>query len=313
MRLVFMGTPEFSVPILSHLSQGGYQVVAVYTQPDTPSGRGLRLSPSPVKRAALALGLPVATPATLKDERVLRELARFAPEVIVVAAYGKILPNRVLNLPEHGCLNIHPSLLPRHRGATPIPAAILAGDATTGVTVMLMDRGLDTGPILAQVELPIADSDTTGTLTVKLSELASQLIIETLPCWVKKEIRPAPQNEGKATYSGQITRASGEIDWNLPALQLWRQVRAYNPWPGAYTRWREKELKITRAVLMPPARGIEAGRVAADSFPEGVGFGVGTGDGILGIQEVQFAGRRAMPAADFLRGQRDFTGARLPC
>ncbi len=312
MRLIFMGSPEFSVPILNQLVLGGYQVV-VYTQPDMPAGRGLRQTPSPVKRAALALGLPVVTPGTLKDEEVTKELACLAPEIIVVSAYAKILPEPVLSLPKYGCLNLHSSLLPRHRGAAPIPAAILAGDEFTGVTIMLMDKGLDTGPILAQAQLPIADSDTTGTLTVRLSELAAKLISETLPRWVRGEIKPVPQDEAKATYSARITRESGEIDWNLPALRLWRQVRAYNPWPGTYTRWRGRQLKIIKAVPLPSKKTFEAGRVVKDElFPEGLALGVGTREGILGVLEVQFEGKKTMPSADFLRGQRDFLGAKLP-
>lgn len=312
MRLVFMGTPEFSVPTLKELAHSGYQVVAVYTQPDMPAGRGLKLTPSPVKRAALGLGLPVLTPSTLRDEAVLRELAQCAPEVIVVSAYGRILPESVLTLPEFGCLNLHPSLLPRHRGAAPIPAAILAGDEFTGVTIMKMDSGLDTGPILAQAELPIADSDTAGTLMARLSELASRLIIETLPRWVSGEIKPVPQDERGATCSARITRESGSMDWNLPAVGLWRRVRAYNPRPGAYTSWRGRELKLMAALPLSANKAVEVGRVVGGEFPAGVAFGIGTGEGILGVLEVQFEGKKRVPSADFLRGQRDFLGAVLP-
>ena len=310
MRIVFMGTPEFAAPALRHLILNDYQVVAVYTQPDRPGGRGRGLVASPVKGLAEALSLPVVQPVSLKKADTIAELAGFKPDVIVVAAYGQILPEAVLRLPGYGCINIHPSLLPRHRGASPVAAAILAGDRFTGVSIMLMDRGLDTGPVLARAQIPISDRDNTGSLTRKLSLVAARLFQDVLPGWLKGDIKPQPQDEASATYFGTITKDDGEIDWHLPAVAIWRRVRAFYPWPGGYTRWRGGLLKIIEAVPLPRAEDTVAGQVVV--LP-GVGFGVGTGDGILGVLAVQLEGKRIMTADEFLRGQRQFGGAVLPC
>ncbi len=305
-----MGTPRFAVPSLENLIGSGYEIVSVYTRPDRPSGRGLSLSASPVKMAALAHGLPVCEPATLKAAAVIDEIRGLKPDVIIVAAFARILPLEVLNIPGYGCLNIHPSLLPRFRGAAPVAAAILAGDEFTGVSIILMDQGLDTGPVLAQTRIAIADSDTTLSLTLRLSQVAASLLIETLPRWGKGELEARPQNEGVASYTGVISPQSGEIDWGLPALALWRRVRAFLPWPGAYTRWRGKRLKILEASPLTVGSENEPGTVVATSRQET--FSIATGDGLLVVKRVQLEGRRAMPAADFLRGQTGFIGAVLP-
>ena len=314
MRVVFMGSPEFAAPPLDHLLLNRYKVVAVYTQPDRPAGRGLSLVSSPVKRAALAWKLPVVQPVSLKKAEVVAELAGFKPEVIVVAAFGQILPRTVLDIPRYGCINIHPSLLPRHRGASPVAAAILAGDEFTGVSIMLMDEGLDTGPILARAQIPLSARDTTGSLTAKLSLIAAHLLQEVLSTWSRGQLTPQPQNEAEATYSGTISKEAGEIDWHLSAVDIWRQVRALHPWPGCYTRWQGKRLKIIEAVPLPQVGAAQAGQVVA-SAREGAeaAFGVNTGDGVLGVLRVQVEGRRAMSAAEFLRGQRGFIGALLLC
>jgi len=313
-RVVFMGSPEFAAPPLDHLLLNRYKVVAVYTQPDRPAGRGLSLVSSPVKRAALAWKLPVVQPVSLKKAEVVAELAGFKPEVIVVAAFGQILPRTVLDIPRYGCINIHPSLLPRHRGASPVAAAILAGDEFTGVSIMLMDEGLDTGPILARAQIPLSARDTTGSLTAKLSLIAAHLLQEVLSTWSRGQLTPQPQNEAEATYSGTISKEAGEIDWHLSAVDIWRQVRALHPWPGCYTRWQGKRLKIIEAVPLPQVGAAQAGQVVA-SAREGAeaAFGVNTGDGVLGVLRVQVEGRRAMSAAEFLRGQRGFIGALLLC
>ena len=206
MRIVFMGTPEFSIPSLEHLVLNQYQVVAVYTQPDKRSGRGRSLVSPPLKRAAEALKLPVVQPASLKEAEVVAQLVGFQPDVIVVAAFGQILPQSILDIPAYGCINIHPSLLPKYRGASPVAAAILAGDGFTGVSIMLMDKGLDSGPILARVQIPIASQDTTGSLTAKLSLLAAQLLQEVLVHWLRGELTPQPQDETEATYSSLISK-----------------------------------------------------------------------------------------------------------
>lgn len=305
-----MGTPEFAVPSLEHLILNQYQVIAVYTQPDKPAGRGRSLVASPVKQAALTWGLPVVQPVSLRKPEVVAPLADFHPDVIVVAAFGQILPQAVLDIPRYGCINVHPSLLPRFRGASPVAAAILAGDDFTGVSIMLMDSGLDTGPVLARALISISPQDTTVSLTVKLSQVAARLLSEVLLRWSRGEITPQPQNEAEATYSAPITKEAGNIDWNRSAVDIWRQVRAFQPWPGCYTGWQGKRLEIIEAVPLPGGVTREAGQVVVPDR-DGVAFGVSTGDGILGVLKVQLEGKRAMPAGEFLRGQRQFVGARL--
>jgi len=311
LRIIFMGTPGFAVPSLERLILEQYQVVAVYTQPDKAAGRGRSLASSPVKRAAIEWNIPVVQPVSLKEDAVLSQLTSFQPDVIVVAAFGQILPRSVLDIPAHGCINIHPSLLPKHRGASPVAAAILAGDEFTGVSLMLMGKGLDTGPVLAQAQIAISGLDTTGSLTAKLSLIAAQLLIEVLPSWVKGEIIPRPQDKAKASYSGEFSKKDGEIDWQISAVDIWRRVRAFYPWPGCYTRWQGRQLKIIEVVPVPEEKSGEAGQVVALN-KGGAVFGVNTGDGVLGILKVQLEGKRAMYADEFLRGQRQFIGAVLP-
>ena len=314
MRVIFMGTPEFAIPPLKHLILNQYQVVAVYTQPDKPAGRGRSLSATPLKKAALAWKLPVVQPVSLKSAEVVAQLAKFHPEVIVVAAFGQILPQSVLDIPGCRCINIHPSLLPRFRGVSPVAAAILAGDEFTGVSIMLMDRGLDTGPVLARAQIPISAQDTTGSLTAKLALIAAQLLLEILSRWSRGELTPQPQNEAEATYSGSISKEEGEIDWRMPAVGIWRRVRALQPWPGCYTRWRGRQLKVIEAVPLPAIRALEVGQVVAltPAVESEAAFGISTGEGILGVLRVQLEGKRAMSATEFLRGQRQFIGAILP-
>ncbi len=315
MRLVFMGTPEFVVPCLEHLILNQYQIAAVYTQRDKPAGRGQSLVSPPLKRAAAARGLPVVQVESLKGAEAVAQLAGFRPDVVVVFAYGQILPQSVLDIPRYGCLNVHPSLLPRYRGASPVAAAILAGDEFSGVSIMLMDKGLDTGPVLARAQIPITGQDTTGSLTAKLSLIAAQLLQEVLVHWVRGELTPQPQNEAEATRCSPISKEEGEIDWHLSAADIWRRVRAFHPWPGCYTRWQGKQLKIMAAVPLPEERALETGQVVALT-PAGEGsgaaFGVYTGKGTLGVCQVQLEGKRAMSAAEFLRGQRQFIGTLLP-
>ena len=310
MRVVFMGTPEFGIPPLEHLLLNQHEVVAVYTPPDKPAGRGRSLVSPPVKKAAVSLNLPVVQPDSLKPAGVLAKLADFHPDAIVVAAFGQLLPSAVLDLPRYGCLNIHPSLLPKYRGASPVAAAILAGDEFTGVSVMLMDRGLDTGPILSRAQIGISADDTTGTLTTKLSLIGARLLQEVLVYWPGGELTPQPQNEAQATYSSPIAKGEGEIDWHLSAVEIWRRVRAFQPWPGCYTRWRGRQLKIIEAMPLYGVGALEDGRVVV--LPPELGkkaaVGVGTGDGVLGMLAVQPEGKRAMSAAEFLRGQRQFVG-----
>ncbi len=306
-----MGTPEFAVPPLEHLILNQYQVFAVYTQPDKVAGRGRSLASSAVKRAALKWGVSVVQPASLKGAEAAAQLAGWHPDVIVVAAFGQILPQSVLDIPAYGCINVHPSLLPKFRGASPVTAAILAGDEFTGVSIMLMDSGLDTGPVLARAQIPISVHDTTGSLTAKLSQIAARLLIEVLTFWPRGELTPQAQNQAEATYSSVLSKKDSEIDWRLSAPEIWRRVRAFQPWPRSYTRWQGRQFKIIEAVPLPGERTLAVGQVVALN-KEGMAFGVNTGDGVLGILMVQLEGKRAMPAAEFSRGQRQFIGAILP-
>jgi methionyl-tRNA formyltransferase len=308
LRVVFMGSPGFAVPSLEYLVLGGYLIAAVYTQPDRTGGRGRSLTASPVKEAALALGLPVVQPESLKAPGAVKQLADFKPEIIVVAAFGQLLPKAALELPRLGCLNVHPSLLPKFRGASPVAAAILAGEEFSGVSIMLLDEGMDSGPVLARAQVPIADSDTTASLGAKLSLVGAGLLGEVMVGWIRGELKPQPQDESQASYCQPITKDEGEIDWKLSAIDIWRRVRAFYPWPGCFTKWRGKTLKIIEAmpsIAQTPAKAGEV--VALDS-----GFGIGSGDGILNILRVQLEGKQALSAAEFLRGQRDFIGAVLP-
>jgi methionyl-tRNA formyltransferase len=248
-------------------------------------------------------------PETFKSSEVVEDLASFQPELIVVAAFGFILPLEVLSLPKFGCLNVHPSLLPRHRGPSPVANTILCGDELTGVTIMLMDAGMDTGPILAQKKVGISFMDTTGSLSSKLAGVGAKLLLETLPKWLGGELRPQAQDESQATYSKLITSKDAEIDWHLSALELWRMVRAYNPWPSCYTWYQGKRLKIHEAIPLGDGGNREIGEVVALAEPPGVG--VVTRQGILGLCQVQLEGRREMSASDFVRGKRDFIGCVL--
>ena len=310
MRVVFMGSPEFAVPHLEQLVLNQYQVVGVYTQPDRAAGRGRGLVSPPVKLAAKSLGLEVVQPPSLKEARAVEQLARFRPEVIVVAAFGQILPRSVLDIPRFGAVNVHPSLLPRFRGASPVAAAILAGDEFSGVSIMLMDEGMDTGPVLARAQIPVSALDTTGSLTSKLSLVGASLLLEVLGHHLRGELTPQPQNEAEATYSSPIAKEEGKIDWHLPALELWRRVRAFYPWPGCYTKWRGKKLDIIEAVPLSGEKALKVGEVVA--LPSMAAFGVSTGEGVLGVSRVRLEGKQALSAAEFLRGQRDFIGAVLP-
>ncbi len=312
-----MGTPEFAVTPLEQLVENNYQVVSVCTQPDKTAGRGRSLVAAPVKRAALASGIPVIQPVSLRKAATVAELAALEPDVIIVAAYGKILPQTVLDIPPLGCINIHPSLLPRYRGMSPVPGAIMNGDTFTGVSIMLMDAGMDTGPILSQAQIPISHADTTGTLMSKLSLVSAQILLDVLPRIARHELVPQPQDDTGATYTGTISKDAGEIDWRYPAVEIERRVRAYQPWPGCYTTFRGRQLKILEAVplgMQAHSQEIvtqEAGQVVALNKSTAA-FGVVTGGGILGVVRLQMEGKRAMSAADFLRGQRDFIGTLLP-
>ena len=320
MSIVFIGTPQFAVPALRRLAADGHHVSAVVTQPDRPAGRGLRVRASPVKLAAEELRLPVKQPPSLRDAQAIEELASLRPEVIVAVAYGQILRQPVLDIPPRGILNVHPSLLPRWRGASPVPGAILAGDEATGVSIILMDPGMDSGPILAQRRHPIAPTDTAGSLLDTLSTVAADLLSETLPRWLAGEIEPQPQDELLATVCPLLRKESGAIHWDRPAVDIWRAVRAYNPWPGAYSALDGELLHIWRSWPLDFDSGSAPGTVVAlsgaqrSSLPEGAppgAFAVQTGEGLLAVLQAQRAGRRVLPADEFLRGLPGLIGRRL--
>jgi methionyl-tRNA formyltransferase len=315
MRIVFMGTSDFALPALRRLVDSEHEVAAVYTQPDRPAGRGRHPMPPPVKVNAQEWGLPVRQPAKVSTPEDTAELAAFKPDIIVAAAYGQILRERVLQVPPKGVINIHPSLLPRHRGASPVAAAILAGDGETGVTIMLMALALDEGPILAQRRIPISPHDTTGSLTAQLAAVGADLLMETLPGFLDGAIRPQPQDAAAATYAPLVQKEDALIDWRLPATEIWRRVRAYNPWPGASTYLDGAPLRIWEAWPLSDDSAEPPGSVLATPPPlderlSGT-FAVQTGEGLLAVLTVQRAGRRALPAADFLRGERGLIGRRL--
>jgi methionyl-tRNA formyltransferase len=296
LRIVFMGSPEFAVPTLRAL-HGNFQVTGIVTQRDRPKGRGRKIVPTEVKAAALELGIPVAEPDRL-DPRFMAVLEEWSPDVIVVAAFGKILPKNVLDYPRFGCVNLHGSLLPRHRGASPIAAAILAGDRITGVCTMLMDEGMDTGAILLQKEIPIEEDDTTGSLHDKMMEPGAHLVVETLRNIIEGNIQPVPQDNSKATYCDLLTKEDGRLQWDREALRLARLVRAMNPWPGAFFMLSEENIKVWKASPVP-GQGTEG--VVAGVTSEGII--VGTAQDRLLIEEVQAPGKKRISAAEFARGR----------
>ncbi len=301
-----MGTPDFAVPVLSRLMDAGHDVVAVYSQPDRPAGRGRKLVPTPTKRFAEERGIEVRQPNSLRSGAESAGLASLSPEVVVVAAYGLFLPPEALEVPPLGCLNIHPSLLPRYRGPSPVVSAILNGDDETGVTIMKLDEGMDSGPLLAQAKVPIADRETGPELTRRLFDLGADLLVDTLPGWASGDIQAKPQDESCATITTLVKKEHGEIDWTDDAERIARMVRAYQPWPGTFTHWDGKLLKI-----------LEATAIAGDARPGHIvglddgGVGIGTGDGLLVVNKLQNEGRRPSDARDFVRGYPDFVGAEL--
>jgi methionyl-tRNA formyltransferase len=312
LRIVYMASPEFAVVPLQKLISNRHDIAAVYTRPDKPAGRGRTPVPPPIKEAALALNLTVVQSPSLKNSEALEQLAQFKPDAIVVAAFGQILPREVLDIPRCGCLNIHPSLLPKYRGPSPVISAILNGDEFAGVSVMRLDAGMDTGPVFSQSQIPILDSDDNINLTGKLFQIGADMLLEVLAFLPLGKTKPEPQNQAAVSISREIVKEDGKIDWNLSALEIWRRVRAFQPWPEAYTCWQGKQIKIIEAVPLPAAGNQETGRVLAlDSAQQGAGFGVSTGAGTLGVIRLQSEGKRAMTAEEFLRGQRNFLGAKL--
>jgi methionyl-tRNA formyltransferase len=319
LRIIYMGTPQFAVPPLEALIKGaepglvlqeGYEIATVITRIDKPAGRGKEIVYSPVKQAARSHGIPVWQPGSLKRPENIETLAAYHSDLYIVAAFGQILPQAVLDQPRHGTLNIHASLLPRYRGVSPIAEAILHGDTETGVTIMLIDAGVDTGPILHKRTIPIAEEDTTGSLTIKLAELGAIALLEALPLWVQGKLTPQPQDERLATYTHMLRKEDGEISWERPAVELARAVRAYTPWPGAYTYWRGKLLKIVSAhpIMLEPAQQLKPGTVSLRKENGQQVLSIVTADGLLAVDSLQLEGKKAMSAREFVRGHPQIIG-----
>jgi len=300
LRIVFMGSPDFALPSLKSLTER-YPVVGVVTQPDRPAGRGRQMRSPAVKALADELGLPVIQPQRLSEPAAMAQMKEWQPDLIVVAAFGQILRREVLELPRHGCLNVHASLLPRWRGAAPIQAAILHGDDETGVTIMLMDAGLDTGPVLAKRALAIQPRETAGELSQRLSQLGAELLLESLPRYLSGDMRPIPQSElpGEPSYAPLIHKEHGLLDFTNAAEQLARQVRAFNPWPGAYFVWQGQRLAVLQAHSMAGIDALPGETTQLNGLPA-----VGTGKGLLVLDELQPAGKKAIPGKAFLHGIR---------
>ncbi len=311
-KAIFMGTPSSVVPTLRRIrDMPDVDVIAAVTTPDRPRGRGRKPEPPPVKQEALRLGVPVLQPQGLRGEAVQAELAALNPDVIVVAAYGRLLPPPVLELAPHGCLNLHPSLLPRHRGPSPVATAILEGDAATGVSLMLLDEGMDTGPVIARADVRLEGDETAGVLTAALFELGGALLANSLGPWVNGQLKTQPQDVSLATVTRKLERADGLADWSLPAETLARQCRAYDPWPGLYTEWEDKTLKLLEVAPLPDYRTGTAKPGQVVAVGPGMGIYAVSGEGMLSLNRVQLEGRRPVTGEEFLRGYPDILGARL--
>ncbi len=303
-KIVFMGTPDFALPSLQRLI-ATHDVLAVVTQPDRPAGRKMQLRQSAVKQLALSAGIPVFQPKRIREQAAIEALRELDADLFVVVAFGQILPQALLDLPKQGTINVHTSLLPRWRGAAPIQAAIRCGDAQSGVTIMLLDAGLDTGPVLAKRALPLESDETGQSLHDKLSQAGADLLLETLDPYLSAEIAPLPQDESLATYARQIRKQDGEIDWTQSSAAIDRLVRAFTPWPGTYTYWKDKELKIISGRTGD-------GRARAGQVVESSGaIAIGTGEGLYLPRELQHAGKKRLNISDFANGHLDFVGAQL--
>lgn len=305
LRLVFMGTPDFSVPCLQALIDAGHDVVAVYSQPPRPAGRGHKERPSPVHRAAETHGIEVRTPKSLKGSKEQDEFRALKADIAIVVAYGLILPQAILDAPRLGCVNVHASLLPRWRGAAPIQRAIVAGDKETGVTIMQMEAGLDTGPMLARATVPITATTTAQELHDRLSELGAELLVKTLPALAAGAITPEPQPDHGVTYAHKLEKHEGRIDWSRPARELDRLIRGFTPWPGAFFMLNGEQVKLLAAELVEDAPGAQPGTVLDDRLT------IACGQGALRIRRLQRPGRKPLDADAFLRGVPLKAGTRL--
>ena len=310
MKIIFCGTPQFAVPTLERLMAEKHDIELVMTNPDEPKGRGYEMQPSPVKLSALKAGLGVFQPLKLKEESTVDFLSRFRPDFIVVVAYGHIIPKWMIDLPKHGCINLHASLLPKYRGAAPIQWAIMRGESVTGLTTMKIDEGLDTGDILLKREVSIQAEDTTETLSESLSGVGADLMVETLPKLARGEIEPQPQDHTQATFAPILKKEDGRITWGLKSEEIGWRVRGLRPWPGAYTSFRSKNLHLWSAVPVIGQAGLgnEPGTLLPERGTLRVVCGLGT---LLEVLELQLEGRKRLPARDFLNGARPLPGEML--
>lgn len=308
MRIIFAGTPEFAAETLKALLTTEHDICAVYTQPDRPSGRGRKLTASPVKQLALSYGIPVEQPLNFKDENACLKLAAYEAELMVVVAYGLILPQWILDTPTQGCINIHASLLPKWRGAAPIQRAICAGDKTTGVCIMKMDAGLDTGPVLSRASCSILPDDTAQILHDRLAELGAKTLLDTLPKLEHGQITATPQDDSFTSYAQKLNKSEAIIDWSQAALNIARQVQAFNPWPVAQTIMHDQVFRIWLAAAITETNGSPPGTITAVNQDS---IDVATGKGMLRLLQVQIPGKRAMPVADFLNANNVNVGETL--
>lgn len=304
--IVFMGTPDFAVPTLNALHESSFNLTGVITQPDRPKGRGRKLSPSPVKTAALELGYAVAQPEDIRHQGFQRQLVESAPDFLVVVAYGQILPQSILNIPRRGAVNVHASLLPRYRGPAPIQWALMRGEAKTGITTMLMDTGVDTGDILLVTETPITNNDTAATLHDRLARMGAKLLVQSIEGLWKGDIFPRAQKHDKATYAPMLSKENGRIRWDQSSKSIDAQIRAVTPWPGAWCMLENKRIKIHRAVVVEDMPATASPGSVVPGFPDELR--IATGDGVISILEIQGASGKRLPIAKFLLGHPIETG-----
>ncbi|GLS84825.1 methionyl-tRNA formyltransferase [Paraferrimonas haliotis] len=303
LKVVFAGTPDFAAKHLQALIDSEHQVVAVYSQPDRPAGRGKKLQASAVKTLALSHNIEVQTPISLRDEQAQKVLASYEADIMVVVAYGLILPQAVLDIPKLGCINVHGSLLPLWRGAAPIQRSIWAGDEVTGITIMQMDKGLDTGDMLLKVECAIDHSDSSASLYDKLAELGPNALVDTLEGLSEGKLTPQKQDDNLATYADKLSKTEAKIDWNKPALTLWREVRAFNPWPISYFEHQQQSIKVRQALPLQISTDAAPGTIVNSSKE---GLDVATANGVLRLLEMQLPGKKSLPAADVINARQQW-------